>query len=191
MSSMARLPERIEHGTLLLRRWRVEDAELQERVVTESLEHLRPWMPWIADEPQALERRRDTIAGWEREWEGGGDVYLALLHDGAIAGSAGLHRRRGPGVLEIGYWLHPAFTGRGIATAAARLLTCAAFTVDGIDRVEICHDVANVRSGAVPARLGFTLLREAPNPSPGPADSGTDRVWSMTREAWRLVSSDP
>ena len=187
---MARLPESIECGPLLLRRWRVEDAELQERAVRESMEHLRPWMPWIADEPQPLERRRDTIAAWEREWEAGGDVYLALLHEGVVAGSAGLHRRRGPGALEIGYWLHPAFTGRGIATMAARLLTNAAFTVDGIDRVEIRHDVANVRRGAVPARLGFTMLRETPNAEPGPGDAGTDRVWSVTREAWRLVSSD-
>ena len=187
---MTRLPERIERDGLLLRRWRVEDAELQERAVTESLEHLRPWMPWAAEEPQPIERRRDAIAGWEREWERGGDVYLAVLHRGAIAGSAGLHRRRGPGALETGYWLHPAFTGRGIATAAVRLLTDAAFTVDGIDRVEICHDVANVRSGAVPARLGFTPLGEAPNREPGPTDTGRDRVWSMTRAAWRVVSSD-
>jgi ribosomal-protein-serine acetyltransferase len=93
-------------------------------------------------------------------------------------------------VLEIGYWLHPAFVGRGHATHLARLLTGASFTVDGIERVEIRHDVANVRSGAVPARLGFTLLRETPNAEPAPADAGTDRVWSVTREAWALVSSD-
>jgi RimJ/RimL family protein N-acetyltransferase len=187
---MARLPERIVDGDLLLRRWRVEDAALQERVVTESLEHLRPWMPWIAHEPQPIEQRRDTLAAWEREWEAGGDAYLALFHRDEIAGSAGLHRRRGPGVLEIGYWLHPAFTGRGIMTAAVRLLTGAALSVDGIDRVDICHDVANARSGAIPARLGFVMTEEAPNREPGPADTGTDRVWSMTRAAWRLVSSD-
>jgi RimJ/RimL family protein N-acetyltransferase len=75
-------------------------------------------------------------------------------------------------------------------TVAVRLLTGAAFTVDGIDRVDIRHDVANVRSGGIPARLGFTMAEETPNRAPGPADTGTDRVWSMTREAWRLVSSD-
>ena len=26
--------------------------------VTESIEHLRPWMPWIADEPVTVEQRR-------------------------------------------------------------------------------------------------------------------------------------
>jgi ribosomal-protein-serine acetyltransferase len=187
---MARLPERIEGGGLLLRRWRVEDAELLHRAVAESVDHLRPWMPWAAEEPQTIEQRRELIAEWTGDWERDGDVYLAVLLEDRVAGSAGLHRRRGPGVLEIGYWLHPAFVGRGHATHMARLLTGAAFTVEGIDRVEIRHDVANVRSGAIPARLGFTLLREIPNAAPARADAGTDRVWSVTREAWRLVSSN-
>ncbi len=59
--------------------------------------------------------------------------------------------------LEIGYWIHPAFIGRGLATAAARLVTEAAFSVPGIDRVEIHHDRANEISGAIPRKLGFTL----------------------------------
>jgi RimJ/RimL family protein N-acetyltransferase len=187
---MGRLPERVEGRGLLVRRWRVEDAEAQHRAVLESLEHLRPWMAWTAQEPLTVAGRRELIARWEREWASGGDVLLAVLHEGRVAGSAGLHRRGGPGVLEIGYWLHPAFVGRGHATALARLLTDAAFGVDGIQRVEIRHDVANVRSGAVPARLGYELLGEAPNREPAPADTGTDRVWSVTRAAWGLVSSD-
>jgi ribosomal-protein-serine acetyltransferase len=186
-----RLPERIEDGELLLRRWRVEDAELQAAAVLESIEHLRPWMPWAAGEPQSLAARRATIAGWVRDWEAGGDVYLAIVVGGRVAGGTGLHRRGGPGVLEIGYWLHPDFVGRGVATRTARLLTDAAFALDGIDRVQIRHDHANARSGAVPARLGFSVLRDAPNPAPAPGDVGTDRTWSVTRADWSVVSSKP
>ncbi len=185
-----RLPERIEGDGLLLRRWRVQDADLQHAAVLESLEHLRPWMPWIGTEPQSVPERRRTIAGWEREWEQGGDVYLAVLVDGRVAGSAGLHHRGGPDTLEIGYWLHPGFVGQGLATRAARLLTDAAFTVEGIDQVRICHDLANERSGAVPARLGFSVVGEAPNPAPAPSDSGTDRTWAIARATWGLVSSE-
>jgi RimJ/RimL family protein N-acetyltransferase len=178
-----RLPEHIEGDGLVLRRWRVEDAELLDRAVTESAEHLRPWMPWIAHEPLTIGERRDLIAGWERDWERGGDVVLAILRGEEVAGGTGLHRRRGADALEIGYWLHPAFTGRGLATATARLLTGAAFGVPGIERVEIWHELDNVRSEAVPRRLGFDVIGEAEG----------DRVWRMTRRRWRppgLVSSD-
>jgi ribosomal-protein-serine acetyltransferase len=176
-----RLPERIEGDGLLLRRWRVEDAELLGRAVAESVEHLRPWMPWAAEEPLTIAARRQLIASWERDWEGGGDVVLGVFSAAEVAGGTGLHRRRGPGALEIGYWLHPAFVGRGIATATARLLTSTALALPGIDRVEIWHEIANHRSGAVPRRLGFELVGEVDG----------DRVWRTTREAWRLVSSRP
>jgi RimJ/RimL family protein N-acetyltransferase len=177
-----RLPERIEDGGLLLRRWRLEDAELLGRAIAESVEHLRPWMPWAADEPLGIDARRDLLTSWERDWERGGDVVLGIFSDGQVAGGTGLHRRRGPGALEIGYWLHPAFVGRGLATATARLLTRTALALPGIDRVEIWHEVDNVRSGAVPQRLGFEPVGEVDG----------DRVWRMTREDCdppRLVSS--
>jgi ribosomal-protein-serine acetyltransferase len=177
---MVRLPERIEGDGLVLRRWRAQDAELLHEAVVDSVEHLRPWMPWIADEPMSVEQRRALIEGWERDWEGGGDVVLAIVRDGIVAGGSGLHRRRGPDALEIGYWLRPGFVGRGIVTTAVRLLTTAAFAVDGIERVEIWHEETNAASGAVPARLGFIEVGEVEG----------DRVWRTTREQWALVSSD-
>jgi ribosomal-protein-serine acetyltransferase len=174
-----RLPERIEGDGLVLRRWRTGDAELLHDAVVDSVEHLRPWMPWIADEPMTVEQRRVLIDGWERDWKNGGDVVLAIGREGVVAGGTGLHRRRGPDALEIGYWLRPGFVGQGIVTTAARLLTTAAFAVDGIERVEIWHEVGNAASGAVPARLGFADVGEV----------GADRVWRMTRTDWALVSS--
>jgi RimJ/RimL family protein N-acetyltransferase len=131
---------------VLLRRWRAGDAAVLQRAVTENIEHLRPWMAWTADEPQSLERRSQRLAEWELGWARGGDVTLAVVADDQIAGSAGLHRRRGAGALEIGYWIHVGFLLRGLATRVACLLTDAAFSVADIERVEIHHDKANVAS---------------------------------------------
>jgi hypothetical protein len=39
----------------------------------------------------------------------------------------------------------------------------------------------------VPRRLGYTLVGEAPNRAPAPADSGTDLVWRRTRVLQNLV----
>jgi RimJ/RimL family protein N-acetyltransferase len=178
------LPERLEGAGLLLCRWRAADAAVLQRAVTESIEHLRPWMAWIADEPQSLERRRRRLAEWERGWAQGGDVTLAVVADDEIVGSAGLHRRCGAGGLEIGYWIHVGFLRRGLATRVACLLTDAAFSVADIERVEIHHDKANVASAGVPRRLGFTLLGETPDRRSAPAEVGIDCTWRMTRLDW-------
>ena len=90
---MRQLPARIEGQGVLLRRWRVTDAERLERAVVESAEHLRPWMAWMTDEPQTLDQRRRLLSHWEQEWASAGDAVCAVLVDRAVAGSCGLHRR--------------------------------------------------------------------------------------------------
>jgi ribosomal-protein-serine acetyltransferase len=182
---VSRLPERIEtNGPLLIRRWLVSDAESLGQAVADSADHLRPWMGWMADEPQTLEQRRTLIGAWEDEWSKGGDVYLGIFVAGSVAGSSGLHRRRGPDVLEIGYWIHPAFLRRGLATAVAALLTDAALSVPEIKRVEIHHDKANAASAGVPRRLGYSLVGEEPDEVSAPAVAGIDLTWRMEATEW-------
>jgi ribosomal-protein-serine acetyltransferase len=179
------LPARLDGPDgLLLRRWVPDDAEALGRAVAESIEHLRPWMAWIGEEPVALERRRAMIAEWERDWSGGGDVILGVFLDRRVAGGCGLHKRIGDGGLEIGYWIHPAYLRRGLATLTARILTEAAFTVPRITRVEIHHDKANHASAGVPRKLGFEWLGEAPDEPEAPAELGIEWRWGMEKEAW-------
>jgi RimJ/RimL family protein N-acetyltransferase len=71
-------------------------------------------------------------------------------------GSTGLHTRRGPQAREIGYWIHVDHVGQGYATEASAALTKVAFKIDGMDRVEIHCDPANLASAAVPKKLGYT-----------------------------------
>lgn len=184
------LPERIDGGGVLLRRWRVADAEALGRAVTESEDHLRPWMGFMAHEPQTRAQRRAMLAEREREWRAGGDVMLGVFLAGAVAGSCGLHRRLGPSGLEIGYWLHPSFTGRGLATTVARLLTRAAFSLPQITHVEIHTDKANSASAGVARRLGFRLVAETPDEPKAPAEVGIECVWRIDRAAWEHRSLD-
>jgi len=178
-----RLPERIEGRGLVLLRWRERDAEAFATAVTESAEHLRPWVPWVADEQLPLGQLRPMFAQREQEWLKGGDVALAVIAGGRVAGGCGLHRL-GPGTLEIGYWIHSSFLRRGLATAASALLTDAAFEIPGIEHVEIHHDKANVASAGIPRRLGFEFVGEQPNERPAPSDTGTDFTWRMSRGVW-------
>jgi len=168
---------------LFVRRWRIEDAPLMHEAVTESVEHLRPWMPWIADEPLTVDQRRDLIAGWQSLWDSGDRIYGMFVGDEAVGG-CGLHARIGRGGLEIGYWVRAGRTGRGYATAASRLLTDLAFTSPDIDRVEIRHDATNAASSRVPAKLGYVRVDDLHRPPVAPAETGVDHVWRMARAAW-------
>ena len=181
MSDARRLPERIEGEGLLLRRWTVADAGDLGRAVSENLEHLRPWMPWAAAEPLSPRQRRGLLNRWEREWRAGGDVLLGVFLDGAIAGSTGLHRRRGPRTLDIGYWIDQRLLRRGLATRVARLLTETALSLPGIEAVEIHHDKANLRSARIPRRLGYRFLGEWPDRVEAPAELGVDCAWRLER----------
>ncbi|MGO8685751.1 MAG: GNAT family N-acetyltransferase [Candidatus Dormibacteria bacterium] len=183
-------PERIELGSgLILRRWRPADAEAQARAIAESLDHLRPWLPWAA--ATTVEERRATLALWEQAWDTGGDLVYGLFLGPLVVGGCGLHRRIGPDGLEIGYWVHAAHTRRGHATAAASALTTTAFALAGVTVVEIHHDRANVASEAVPRRLGFALVGECAREPVAPAETGIFRIWRMTRERWSLAAGSP
>jgi RimJ/RimL family protein N-acetyltransferase len=186
---MARLPDRIETPRLLLRRWTADDAALLNATIAANLDHLRPWMPWVADEPLSLDSRLQLLEMWRETWEAEGDVVLGILRGDAIVGSTGLHRRRGPDVLEIGYWIAAQHGGNVYATEVARALTSVAFTVDGIARVEIHHDKANVKSARVPEKLGFTRVGETPDEITSPGEVGIDVAWSIARDEWSARSS--
>lgn len=173
--------DRADFGRVELRRWRASDADLCFRLVTESLEHLRPWMPWATDDYE-LADAQDYMERCEDSWADGTAFQYLIIADGTPAGSAGLMARIGPGALEIGYWVHPASIGRGVATAASAALTAAALALPGIDHVEIHHDERNLASGRVPAKLGYTHVEtRAERVEMAPGDSGTTLVWGITR----------
>ncbi|WP_371477050.1 GNAT family N-acetyltransferase [Kitasatospora sp. NBC_00315] len=162
-----------------LRRWRADDAATLDRIVAESLAHLRPWSLWAVDHD--LDAAVAFLADCEDRWRAGTAYHYAITTGGAVVGGCGLMRRIGPGGLEIGYWLHAGRTGRGFATAAAAALVREGFRLDGTDRMEIHHDVANEASAAVPRRLGFAEVerRSVPPGSSAPAELGTDVIWRI------------
>jgi RimJ/RimL family protein N-acetyltransferase len=89
----------------------------------------------------------------------------------------GLHRLVDPGGIELGYWLTEVAVGHGHITAAAQALTIAALALPGVDRVEIHCDEANIRSQAVPWRLGYRLDRIETDDITAPAEIGRSMIW--------------
>ena len=151
-------PYRVASERLVIRCWEPRDAPLLKEALDTSLEHLRPWMPWAADEPQTLDEKVDLLRRFRGSFDHGDDFVYGIFSgdERAVVGGTGLHTRVGADALEIGYWIRASEVGRGYAAEATAALTLVAFRVCGVDRVEIRVDPANEKSLAIPRRLGFT-----------------------------------
>lgn len=82
----------------------------------------------------------------------------AILADGEIAGGGGVepHNETHSGVAITGYWLGKAYWGRGIATAALRLLVDVG-RERGYRRMQANVFAPNAASSRVLEKCGFTL----------------------------------
>ena len=100
----------------------------------------------------------------------------------ALLGSFGLMTRRGPGTIEIGYWLHVDAVGHGHATRAVDALSRVAQQLEGVRTVVIYCDEANVRSAAIARRTGYRLARVERRPPEAPGESGRIMVWALGHE---------
>lgn len=178
------LPERLDGEDLVLRIWRESDIPALTDLVARNIEHLRPWMSWVAAEPLSPTERGEQVVTWRSQWRDGADAIYGVFVDGEPVGGAGLHRRRGPSGLEIGYWVDQRHCGRGIATRAAGALTATALRHPGIMFVEIHHDKANHASARIPAKLGYAYLGERADEVRAPAEVGVDCAWRMSAASW-------
>lgn len=171
-------------GELLVRRWIPADAEALEGAIAESVEQLRPWLPWVANEPLTLDARRSLIAEWEQTWRSGSGVLLGAFVDGEVVGATSMHRRD-PGAIELGYWVRSGSQGRGLATRIARIVTDEALRLPGVHHAEIHHDKANEASAAIPRKLGYTLFAEVQQPAVAAGEVGIEYRWRIDRATWQ------
>jgi ribosomal-protein-serine acetyltransferase len=175
-------PERVSVDPITIRRWVDADVAPLHALILANLDHLRPWMAWVAAEPLCLVEREAKIGEWTRCWDDGVDFPYAIVDgSGDLLGGCGLHRRIGAAGLEIGYWVRGDRVGQGIATRAVAALTEAAFSIEGVDHVEIHHDAANVASRRVPEKNGFVLVGESPDQAVAPSEVGVDLTWRRRR----------
>lgn len=157
------VPMQLSTDRLILRCPMPGDGPVANEAERESIQDLRPWMPWArpdksVDESEAYCRRmharyllREELALFIFERD-------VLGREGRLIGGTGLHRIDWDlRSFEIGYWRRRGSGGRGHATEAVRALARFAFDRLAARRVEIRTDDANRLSWRVAERAGFTL----------------------------------
>ncbi|HEX6357398.1 GNAT family protein [Actinophytocola sp.] len=164
-----------------LETWQAE--ELAQHVAA-AQEHLAPWLPWVESvaTPDGATTLLQRYADAQARGEG---RILGVWVDGKLSGGV-LFRvwENTTGVCEVGVWLAPEVTGRGLITKAVTVMIDWAFQVRGMHRVEWRCAAANERSSAVARRLGMTLdgtLREA---FPRNGERHDVELWSVLATEW-------
>jgi RimJ/RimL family protein N-acetyltransferase len=115
------------------------------RVAPMTNSHLSPW-------PEA--EVRATLA--ESQWCGRLGFRLGIWFEGKLIGAVGIW----DDPIETGYFLDPAFWGRGIATEAMAAFLPQMVTRFGLAEVFADHCTDNPASGAVLRKLGFGQIGE-------------------------------
>ncbi len=153
-----RVPYRVETERLVIRCYDPRDAALLKEAVDVSVEHLRPWMPWIRFEPQTIAEKVELLRGFRGGFDLGTNYAYGIFNRNETKqlGGTGLHQRGGDDSFEIGYWVSADAIGQGIATEAAAVLTRVGFELCGVERIDIQVEPHNERSLAIPRKLGFT-----------------------------------
>lgn len=127
--------------------------------VTESLDNLRPWMPW-ADHAPALEESESVARNMAVQFARRESISYRILRrsDEQLIGMCSIFQLNWdiPSG-EIGYWIQASAQGQGYMTEAVKRLTAFAFEELALERVEIRCDSRNRRSAAVAERSGYTL----------------------------------
>jgi len=179
-------PYRIETERLVIRCYEPRDAPLTKEAVDSSLEHLRPWMPWVEFEPQTLEEKTELLRGFRSAFDAGDNFAYGIFSadESEQLGGTGLHPRIGEGGLEIGYFVRASAARQGFITESTAALTRVGFEICEADRIEIRIEPGNEASFGIPRKLGFveeaTLRRRLPGRAGEPLRDVT--IFTMFRE---------
>ena len=141
----------------MARCWEPRDAPLLKEAVDSSIDHLLPWMPWAADEPQTLDEKVQLLRRFRGQFDLGQNFVYGLFSrdESEVVGGSGFHKRVGDDAFEIGYWIRASREGEGLTTEVTAALTRVGFELCGVDRIEIQCEPANERSMRIPLKLGY------------------------------------
>jgi ribosomal-protein-serine acetyltransferase len=166
-----------------LRRIEERDADELYLLVDANRAYLSVWLPWPPSQtPQVTV---EFIQLTQRQAADNQGFQMAIIDRGPIVGVIGFHRIDWQNrSTSIGYWIAEHAQRRGLVTRGVRALLDHAFDQWALNRVEIRAAIDNIRSRAIPERLGFVqegVLREAERLSDRYVDHA---VYSILATEW-------
>lgn len=155
------------------------------QLIQENREHFCRWLPWMAQitSPYQLVT---IIPVWLKQFAENNGLHAGIIYYGELVGGVGLHQidwaNRNT---SIGYYLAKNAEGRGIMIRTVHALLNYIFFDLELNRVEIRCGEKNVKSRAIPEKLGFVMegkIREGEKLLNGYHDL---ILYSMLARDWR------
>ncbi len=176
---------------ILLRQPVADDAAAMFALVDGNRAYLRQWLPWVDSVRTIEDERRAVVQSLAPDAESQ-ELRFFVVYGGSLVGVIGLRGLTSASKAgEIGYWLSEDAQSKGIMTRSCTALLDYAFGRRGMHRMQIRAATGNLRSRAIPARLGFTfegVQREAELLYDHYVDLA---VYGLLAQEWRKLSLSP
>lgn len=137
-------------GFVTLRPYEAADAGPLAEAGRESAQDVYPWLPWCHPDYATSDAQAWIARTAEVSAKGEHNFAIADAESGRLLGGCDLNRFD-PELhwANLGYWVRSRSTGKGVATAAVRLLARYGFEKLDFNRVEIIVSVKNIASRRV------------------------------------------
>jgi ribosomal-protein-serine acetyltransferase len=143
---------------LVLRPFRMEDADEIHAAVRESMKELGQWLSWCHP-AYTIQETLQFLAGRADAFQKDGEHGFAVIEraTGRLVGANGINQLdRAALRANLGYWLRTGATGRGFAAGSTKLVAQWALGAYGLERIEIVAATGNKASQRVAERIGAT-----------------------------------
>lgn len=126
--------------------------------------YLKEWLPWV-DGSKSIEDTKSFIEMTKKQFASNNGFQAGIWYKGNLAGVVGYHSMNWASrSTSLGYWLGEGYQGNGVMTKACKAFVDHAFRRLNLNRIEIRCAEKNIKSRAIPERLGFIeegMIREA------------------------------
>jgi ribosomal-protein-serine acetyltransferase len=176
----------LSDGTITIRAYRPGIERAVFEAAQESIREIGPLMQtWRhgASYETAARHVAETI----RAWQAGAWYDFAIARAGSpdFLGRVGLDELDANGTANVGYWVRTSQTGRGIATAAVRLVARFGFEDLGLRRLELRIAADNPASRRVAEKAGVTFEGVLPAGPPRHGERpNRSYLFSLTAASW-------
>jgi RimJ/RimL family protein N-acetyltransferase len=168
-------------GVITIRPFEPEDVPSFFAAIRASAQVLGRWMPWCHAD-YSMDEAKAWLATCQAAWSQGASYPFLIIgpESHEVMGSVDINQiNRDHNFGNIGYWVASAYSGKGIATAAVKLVTQFGFTEASFARLEIVTQVENIASRRVAEKVGAKLECIARNRLVGWGKSHDAAVYSL------------
>jgi ribosomal-protein-serine acetyltransferase len=151
-------------------------------LIDKDRDHLRPWLPWVdvtltvEDTRKNLSERIEVFSKREQA------PFYGTLNGEFVASVGFVILSDSEG--EIGYWLLSKYSGRGLMTTFVKGCIDYGFDELGLNKIVIKCAEGNVKSSAIPERLGFTQNAKTEVTPDGNGRQYTTLIFTLDLKDW-------